>query len=125
MDREEDSILMALSDKIGNKWRQMTYSLPGRTENQIKNRYKAKVRELQQSPKSTSASQASPVSEMLSPTIDMMKIPEYASSYQNIMEMSFEIEFDNFFQEEAFSFESKEFSYKSLVGNNIDSFLSY
>ena len=41
---EEDEIFLSLHQKLGNKWTKIAESLPGRTENAIKNRYNAILR---------------------------------------------------------------------------------
>ena len=46
---EEDQIILANQAKIGNKWSLITKLLPGRTENQVKNRWKSIFRKASKS----------------------------------------------------------------------------
>eukprot|EP01031_Cornospumella_fuschlensis_P033329 gene33329-40316_t len=44
---EEDAELLRLQSEIGNKWAEIARSLPGRTENHVKNRFKTLSRQSQ------------------------------------------------------------------------------
>lgn len=110
--KEEDARLISLYDKIGNRWKQIATYLPGRTENQIKNRFKSSKRPALSSDGTSPSESTSPsdtastspshstspsVEEMLSPIIDLRGLVEFndADSVQSLAEMSPIINFDS------------------------------
>ena len=40
---KEDSIIIEMHEKLGNKWSKISSFLPGRSDNQIKNRWNSKL----------------------------------------------------------------------------------
>ena len=49
-DNEEDQYIIDMQGQIGNKWSEIAKGLPGRTENQVKNRWKSLQKKIEKKP---------------------------------------------------------------------------